>query len=295
MSFEAPMNLLNVTVTESSIKASNGVLPGTTVPDSATELLQQNANSLPIQRSTPLKTFPGPEVNGKATTLTIYEPWQLIGHPILSSLYPMINTAYRDSHVSHKILARNNLPTRDRLLHENAFLEETGSDPGTFTIALTWMGTNEAIATISARRYLSPVAEAVAEVGSGKAGSTFRRVQVPVAATTANAECDIWELKLMAVDIRLQKQGLATYIMKLAEEEIAVRFKTEKIDPSRLSDIEDQLPKRLWVVITTLKEANWNLYWRRGYQDDYETTHEAGFLGSETGFTVVHMSKELQP
>ncbi|KXL50721.1 hypothetical protein M433DRAFT_157964 [Acidomyces richmondensis BFW] len=290
-----PVNLSNATTTEGSLTGFNGILPGTTIPESAVNLLQQKTNSPTIQRRKCLKTFPGPNVNGKPTTLTVYDPWQLIGHPILLSLYPMINTAYRDSHVSRKILTRNNLPTRDRLQHENAFLQEIGADPGTFTIALAWAGTDEAIATISAHRYVSPVAEAIAEVGNGKAGSAFRRVQVPAAVSSADVECDIWELKLMAVDIRLQKQGLASYLMKLAEEEIAVRFTTENLDPSLHAEMEVRAPRRLWVVITTLKEANWNFYQRRGYRDDYETSHEAGFLGSETGFTVVHMSKELQP
>lgn len=72
--------------------------------------------------------------------------------------------------------------------------------------------------------------------------------------------------------------------MNLVESEVKRRFVLDRAERG-LPDL------RLVMLLTTVKEINWDFYVRRGYQLDYEKFYEPGWLGSCTGFTVVHMSK----
>jgi hypothetical protein len=75
-------------------------------------------------------------------------------------------------------------------------------------------------------------------------------------------------------------------LMNLVEAEVKRRFLVTraKTGPQDLG---------LIMLLTTVKEINWEFYMRRGYRADYETFHGPGWLGSEDGFTVVHMSKKV--
>jgi hypothetical protein len=47
-------------------------------------------------------------------------------------------------------------------------------------------------------------------------------------------------------------------------------------------------------LLTTIKEVNGKFYTGKGYAEDYEMWYGPGWLGSKSGFTVVHMSKWVE-
>ena len=96
---------------------------------------------------------------------------------------------------------------------------------------------------------------------------------------------------MLATDPRLQKQGLATYLIQRVETETKRRFDAEQ---SRLSNGATKGPKTLIMLLSSIKEVNSPFYMRRGYEHDYLTSHAKGVLGSETGFHVEHFSKVLK-
>ncbi|KAK5108046.1 hypothetical protein LTR62_008820 [Meristemomyces frigidus] len=271
---------------------ANGMLPGTTIPEqqsdttngitpSAAKSLQQKSDHAPA--STPQFT-PGPTLQTKgfsaATTLTLYEPNQLPGNPILEPLRTLINTSFRASHNKHKTFPA----AVDRLYSTNQYLQNLGTDAGTFTYIVTDNATGKPIATAGAHRYKAAVFESSGD--GNKQGKTFVRVQLPAIAEESGEGAEVWELKLMAVDVTLQGAGLASYLMDLVDKEVLRRVAYEvrgmKAD------------QKVFMLITTVKEINGEFYARRGYEFDYETVHEVGYMGSEMGFCVVHMSKVLE-
>ncbi|KAF2765611.1 hypothetical protein EJ03DRAFT_354665 [Teratosphaeria nubilosa] len=244
-------------------------LPGTTIPADS----QQPPTTFRSTDDIP-HTFPGPIIDGRATTVTRYKPRQLINSPLVQPIFTLTNDAYSESHSKSSTLPHST----KRLDDPDAFLRGLGFDAGTFCFIVCWRDTDESIATIGAHKYVSPVFEADAGLGSGKKGTTFVRIQLP---DKIGPDAEIWELKSLAVDVRLQGRGLASYLMKLVDEEVLRRLS------------EAPSGKELWMVLTTMKEANFGFYGRKGYASDYENVYEKGYMESETGFTVVHMSRRL--
>ncbi|KAI7497584.1 hypothetical protein KC367_g5759 [Hortaea werneckii] len=296
-------------------------LPGTTFPTTT------NGDSAqpPAEVEAPL-SFPGPTLQGKSTTVTLYNPAQLSSLAKSSTnnssspgqfirLFHMINRSFSQSHAHSSTTGGKALiPSHlDRLNSPEEFLAQVGSDEGTFVYIITYDSPDRGdvpVATAGAHRYDAPVLETTGEEEGGEAGQgrkVFRRVGLPerameIAAMEVDVHC--WELKVMAVDVEAQGQGLASYLMKLVDGEVKKRFGSligansdgkiaspaaAKGDASNV----DAGRRRLFMLLTTLKEINEDLYARRGYQKDYETWHAPGTLGSETGFTVVHMSREM--
>ena len=257
-----------------TVANSNGhaILPGTTVPvknDSGAANASSSGDSPPL-------SFSGPEVNGKPTRILLYEPSQLLKSPLIPKLRIMVNRAFSISHADFRTLPAH----LDRLQREQDFHDQVGSDPGTFTYIVTDDESNEVLATASAHRYVAPVYE-VSAVTGGR--SVFGRQKGPGGKDESerDEDADMWELKLAAVDPDLQRQGLASYLIRLVEAEVVKRFKASGEH------------KKLVMLLTSIKEINEVFYGKRGYGFDYETVHEKGFMGSEGGFSIIHMSKVM--
>jgi GNAT superfamily N-acetyltransferase len=147
-----------------------------------------------------------------------------------------------------------------------------------FTYVITYAGTSTVIGVASAKRYKS-ITSAPEHIGVQK------RAFTRIGASAPNTEG--FELSSMAVSPSIQRQGLAGLLMALVVEEVKRRFLITRA-ASGPPDLG------LVMLLTTVKEINTAFYTRRGYQIDYETSHEAGFLGSENGFSVAHMSKKVE-
>ncbi|TKA81081.1 hypothetical protein B0A55_02540 [Friedmanniomyces simplex] len=251
----------------------NGILlPGTTIADQHTpEPPAEGSQSPPL-------SFPGPTVDGRQTTTTLYEPSQLAASPAIPALHRLINKAFKHSHITMGMPFNG-----ERLPTEADYLKQVGVDPGTFVYIISWVDSGEPVATAGAHRYGGKVLMAEAEAHSER--STFSRLRVPKEAEGKGEE--VWELKLMAVDVGFGGRGLASYLMKLVDEEVKRRVReVQRTEGGGAGG-------RLWMVLTTVTEANGEFYRKRGYVEDYETVHGPGFMGTPKGFRVVHMSRVL--
>ena len=206
---QAVYNMTNSTLeTNGTAPEPNGVLlPGTTVPE------PQTTTSPPaISNSNLPYSFPGPTIKGRKTTTTLYEPSQLAASPIIPALVDLINVAFDHSHTTKAIpISQLRLPAQED------YIRQVGTDPGTFVYVVTWEDTGAPVATAGAHRYAGEVL--MSEEAKGQDRSAFTRVKLPPAAERA----EVWELKLMAVDIGFSGQGLASYLMKLVDGEVLKR------------------------------------------------------------------------
>jgi GNAT superfamily N-acetyltransferase len=260
---------------ESVGTVASAALPGTTLP--VREHNGDNRTPHPEPSGNPVHFF-GPVVKDKSTTVTLYEPEQLRDNDILEPLRTLINEAFRWSHTKYNTMADH----VERLSYTWQYTAQLGSDEGTFAFIITNDDNGQPIATLAAHRYVAPV---LIVEPAGK-GSAFRRLQLPADADEAD---DVWELKLMAVLPGLHGGGLASYLMKLTEDEI--RRRSSQVLNSGSNGAAR--PRKLFLVLTTIKESNEGFYARRGFTLDYETEQEKGYSGSPNGFRVVHMSKTL--
>ena len=215
---------------------------------------------------------PGPLVHNKPTTVTLYASRDLAAAGLIPGLHDLINDAFAGSHSRSGAMS-----AKEPRLQSHGQLVQELSGPGMFTYVITYTGTDTAIGVASAKRYKS-ISSPPAELGIQK------RAFTRIGASEPNTEG--FELSSMAVSPSLQRQGLAGFLMTLVEEEVKRRFLITRAEtgPPDLG---------LVMLLTTIKQINAEFYTRRGYSLDYETVHEAGFLGSENGFSVAHMSKKV--
>ena len=249
------------------------VLPSNTSeiysPSKDEEFLPGTSKNAKVQDDKTLEggpeSFDGPVINGKATALTLFSPFQLAKSPLLPALYTLINDAFRIGHEKsgHRV-------STSRLRYDGQLNDELGDKPGTFTYVLCFAGTNDVIATASAKPHAVDLSVAVGE----------RSMWMRWAAIDESKEA--WELSTMAVAEDVQRQGLAGYLMNITEDEVRRRFIASSISG-----------KQLTLVITTVKERNFAFYSNKGYTMDYEMAYDKGHIGSEMPFHVVFMSKPV--
>ena len=245
------------------------LIPVTTFPTTGSEPFDKAHHA---EMQVEAQSQPGPLVHDKPTTVTLYASRDLEAAGLIPGLHDLINEAFAASHNRSGSMSAGALRLQS---HRQLVLELSG--PGTFTYVITYTGTSTVIGVASAKRYKGTAQAAPISVQK----SAFTRT----GASEPNTEG--FELSSMAVSPSLQRQGLAGLLMKLVEEEVKRRFLITRAEtgPPGLG---------LVMLLTTVKEINEEFYRRRGYRADYETFHGPGFLGSENGFTVVHMSKKVE-
>lgn len=246
------------------------LIPGTTFPAQSSTITTKDRHAS-IQ-SQP-QSQPGPVVNNQPTTITLYPSRDLEAAGLIPEMHDLINEAFAKSHNRSGAISAARLRLQS---HRQLVLELSG--PGTFTYVVTYTGTHTVIGVASAKLYKSTASRQPAQIEDPK--SAFMRT----GASEPNTEG--WELSTMAVSPSLQRQGLAGLLMNLVEAEVKRRFLPAKAEGAA-PDVG------LVMLLTTVKEINWDFYTRRHYRADYETFHGPGWLGSEKGFTVVHMSKRI--
>ena len=268
MAIESP--LPNRATPQPSID-SNGILPGTTFAETNHKTRDDDAQSTTEPQSTS-----GPQVSGKPTTLTLFSPSQLASSPLLPSLYKVVNEAFREGHERSGLIV-----PRSRLQYEGQLHDELGNKPETFTYVLHYSGTNEVVATASAKPHAAELQfRKPGEITNPKNGkdTTWTRL-API-----DEGKEAWELSTMAVDPALQRQGLAGFLMRLTEEEVKRRVKAAGGAAEG---------KELVLVIASGKERNEEFYARRGFSKDYEIWYDKGHIGSVKEFHVIFMSKAV--
>ncbi|KAF2481399.1 hypothetical protein BDY17DRAFT_301278 [Neohortaea acidophila] len=265
------MAIVENSVVRPDLRDPNIYLPGVTFPEKV-------ATSQDLTTAEEPQTFPGPEINGRATEVTLLSTDQLAKSAFLPSLHHIINDAFGNGDGRKGIWERKN----DRLKSDNQIIDELGSVPGTFTYVLSFAGTNQAVGTASGKRYEGRqlIVEKCDKAAREK--NTWKRTGL------VPDDTDAWELALMAVDLNAQRQGVARYLMELVEKELKRRFQAAAVDANG-----EKKPQVLKTMLTCMKEINYGFYTRRGFAPDYEIFYEPGHLGSTNGFTVIHMSKTV--
>lgn len=244
------------------------ILPGTTFP-------QTNGKSGSPDEAAHIspKSQPGPMINNRPTTVTLYQSEALKFAEQIPKLHDLINDAFDVSHATTGVL-----PDSYTRLESHEQLTQELSGKSTFTYVITNTDTSQVIGTASAKRYKDTLERTAPCIERPR--TCFMRTG------TSGRDTEGWELASMAVDPTLQRKGLAGLLIELVEGEVKRRFVAAKK--------QDEAPqRRLVMLLTTIKEVNLQFYSRRGYGLDYETYQEPGWYGSLTGFRVVHMSKQL--
>jgi GNAT superfamily N-acetyltransferase len=249
-------------IKQTDINAPN-IMPGTIFSSS-------QPNGEKGHRISHTQAFPGPNIIDCPTTIALYTSQTLQSSGLVSQLYDLINNAFTVSHDRSGIM-----PGSVRRLQSEAQLINELSGPDTFTYLVICTRTNKIIGTASAKPYLSEASEA--QLAKSVVG-TFTRVGL------STEHAIEWELATMAVDPLFQQQGVAELLMSMVEGEIKRQLRSEGRE-------EGRAPKML---LTTIKEVNGKFYAGKGYAEDYETWYGPGWLGSKSGFTVVHMSRWVE-
>nr|POF15345.1 hypothetical protein CFP56_42234 [Quercus suber] len=264
---------------ENAMNRPDEVLPGTTIPTTAPTGTTDETSPRPPTSS------PGPLVNGKPTSLTLYDPAQVATFAPLEAMKDMLNDTFRNTFISHKILSHV-----QRLRSAEQFQEEIGTDAGTFTYILT--GCDDAtdiVGTASGHRYVQPVLMAQADEESAKRYQTFTRFEIPEWARDDDTwEVEVWELKTMGVALSAQRQGVAGMLVRATEDQVRARFH------ERAAMGAGAKRRRCVMLLSTLMELNGEFYERKGYVCSSQKTFPAGHLESESAFTVGHLSKVLE-
>lgn len=245
------------------------ILPGTTFPQTNGKL-----SSPDKEPHVSTKSQPGPTINDRPTTVTLHQSNYLEAAGQIPALYDLINDAFGTSQN-----ATGMWPSTTLRLSTHKQLVQELSGKGTFTYVITYTGTSTILGTASAKLYKDTLERTPPSQEQPK--STFTRTG------TSAPDTEGWELALMAVDPSLQRKGVAGLLIGLVEREVKRRF--------LLAKAQSEMPgRKLVMLLSTIKEVNFEFYTRRGYEFDYETFHEPGWLASPTGFTVVHMSKKVE-
>lgn len=216
---------------------------------------------------------PGPAIHNKPTNISLYASRDLEAAGLIPAMHDLINEAFINSHSRSGAMSADALRLRS---HQQLVGELSG--PGTFTYVITYTETKTVIGVASAKCYKTSGSRQPPRIEDPK--SAFIRT----GASEPNTEG--WELSSMAISPSLQRQGLAGLLMGLVEAEVTRRFLLAR-DEGERSGVG------LVMLLSTVKEINWDFYSRRHYEADYETFHGPGWHGSAEGFTVVHMSKRI--
>ncbi|KAF2208218.1 hypothetical protein CERZMDRAFT_91628 [Cercospora zeae-maydis SCOH1-5] len=207
------------------------------------------------------KTSPGPRLNGRDTTTSIFSTAQIGQSIYLDNLVKTINDAFRQAHATKPELGM--ISQGERLGSTEELLENLSDDPESFILIISYPDDDGVIATASYRRYHGPVKDRPVDRNT----PWFRTLEV-------SRDTEEWELKLMATDPHYQGCGLAAYMMKTGEAEIISRF-LQKLEAHRGASAH--VPSKLKLVICTPLELTAHFYLRRGFVMDYQVWRGEGY------------------
>ena len=250
-------------------------------------------------------TVPGPTVNGYQTTLQVVEVADLHNHPLRSDLINLINRAFSASHPPY-------LPASLSRLRDSEALESE-LKPDAFTILLTTPDRvapdqlPRVLASVSARTFMWKDPATVDPVTRG-----FLPPRDPRRRRHGGAPDEYeaaWEMKHLVTEPALAGQGLASMLVPMVEGEMRRRWELTEAQALKSAStagepngsvnersIESARPqgKSLRIFLQTIKEINEGFYERRGYRTVFETSFDVGHLGSEAGFVMIGMTKDVE-
>ena len=241
-------------------------------------------------------------VNGRPADVSLLSKSALATFPLLPSLVPLINNAFRKSHIG---VGYEYLPASvNRLRHTEHLLDTIG--PDNFIIIVTQSqprsgkaehdhsqidpDTSKVLGTVSAGPF-----KTTRGIHADDSNDLFTRAP-PSEPLPPNLQQ--WELKLMVVDPSIQKQGLASKLLELVTEEVRRRAEGVAMERRRgrggaSMDGEKEEGEEVQLIFSTLKEVNYEFYLKRGFVCTLEKKVEPGVMGSRDGFWIVEMMKRI--
>ncbi|KAL8960056.1 MAG: hypothetical protein Q9193_003179 [Seirophora villosa] len=215
---------------------------------------------------------------------------------LLLPLTALINLCYSVSHTSspHGIL----LPySYQRLSTQASFLDEVGVEGFTFIMSIqTLEGEQVPIASASAKPFKELGHHEVMQ--GSELLREFKRKAAPGLDPTSRFEaikdCDSTEtqeaLNSLRADITLPKWEIICNVVhpNYQKRGLAAEMYNALIEEMRRREPE---PKRIHLVITTMKELREAYYQKRGFVTTGEKRFGKGVGGSEVGFSVVEMEQ----
>ncbi|MCJ1244705.1 hypothetical protein MMC30_001904 [Trapelia coarctata] len=221
----------------------------------------------------PLATREPINVDGQPTVISILSTAELAASPFLPLLPPVMNTAYRASHVRGPV---EYLPLSVvRLRTDTQILDEIG--PEAFTVLVSTAAGNpdgpKVYASASAKLFTGLAAPETTD----EVVRTFKRTAL---VEPLDPDIEQWELLLMAVDVSLQGQGIAGKLLGMVEDEIRRRTSGKG--------------REVHIILSTLKERNFEYYVKKGFVWTAEKKFKKGQYGSQDGFTLVEMMKKVE-
>ena len=271
-------------------------------PASSTALIMSATDS--VFPSKPAITIqPGPILNSRPTTLALVPHEHLPSSPFLPLLPPLLNPAFRIGHSS-----TGTLPLElDRLQSDEQFYDELQEDSWSYFLYYTPDTTsnlesdektgvpNSLLASVAFQPF-RPDFALTNRKGSDRvkeASKTFKTVSIPVP-----EGCQAWEVRLLAVDLSVQRQGVAMWMMKCLEAEVIRKAREAAGAAGALHTgaqektmVNGEL--KIQLRLSTIREINEGFWMRRGFRTTVEKKLPPGCWGSPNGFTMLEMAKDL--
>jgi len=192
----------------------------------------------------PMATSTSIIVDGQPTVISLLSSPKLATSPYLPLLQPFMNAAYYASHRKGPV---EYLPSSVvRLKTDTQILDEIG--PDAFTVVVSTPAEAPDGLKVYGSASAKPFTGLVAPETMDEIVRTFKRT-APVEPLDPSIEQ--WELLLMAVDVSLQRQGIAGKLLGMVEDEVRRR--------------SGGRGKEVHVILSTLKERNLDYYVKKGF------------------------------
>ena len=232
-----------------------------------------------------LEITDGPEVNGRKTSLHLFEAEHLASSPLLPSFIRPINAAFSLRHPPWLPASMVRMESPDQLPRELG--------PDAFTFGLVFADDTrkppEVLATVSGKecKWKDPDEQ-------DPKFKTFYwdKEYMLVPGYTA------YEVKLLVVDPKYMRYGIGSLLLGQVEAEIRKRFLEKKLKEAVVEtrDGEDShhiANKGLRIILQTIYEMNGAYYEKRGWTLVQLRKREKGFMHSEVGFNYGSLEKVL--
>ena len=228
----------------------------------------------------PLST-PGPSINNHATTVTLLSHSQLSTSEFLPLLPPLFNPAFSASHGESGVLPAE----IKRLPSDTQILQELAPDSCTYLVYAKPASSATAPPVLYACASFQPyTGEFPPEMPEAAKKFVDRPLPLPEGTIA-------WSIKLLVVELQVQKRGIGSSLYSLLETEVLKR--ASRIIEARAANGKPPV-KEVQLKLSTIKEINQGFWIKKGYTVVGEKKHPSGTYGSKTGFTTSDMVKVLQ-
>lgn len=222
----------------------------------------------------------GPSINGVSTKVHLVNRDELAATQYPQGMMEVINAAFSHGHPPY-------IPAEFvRILSPKQMLGELRSGGFSLIVTREAQGAEVVIATGSAVPG-DTHSSSEAAIEPGEKTSVDRSLE---ARRRIPGVVD-WELKHLCVEPGSMRQGLASYILGLLDEEVSAR--TASMQNETTPRIQQRKP-RIRLMITTVAEMNGRMYQKRGYKTVEFSSYPKGTLGGTEAFQVWHMDRIME-